>query len=60
MTNMFYFGHTYTRLYSLVGHKLRRVASNNRDFKILERGHLEERLGRTGPGTSERCSPREN
>ena len=29
MTNMFYFGHTYTWLYSLVGHKLRRVASNN-------------------------------
>ena len=31
-----------------------------RDFKILERGRLEERLGRRGPGSSVRCSRREN
>ena len=34
--------------------------SHTRDFKILERGRLEERLGRRGPGSSVRCSRREN
>ena len=31
-----------------------------RDFEILERGRLEERLDRRGPGSSVRCSRREN